>query len=105
MVSTPRPQRGYIFEANNSWHVRFNVHEDGKRVQRSHKLCDVDADHATKESVQGLCDEFMTSINAANAVNDSQPHHDCPICGNHCPRNLKGQFVKKEIHEHQNKVA
>jgi hypothetical protein len=97
-VSKLRQQRGYIFKSQDGagWHVRFYAHEDGKRVQRSHKLCDVDADHTTKESVQGLCNEFIVSINTANAVNDSQPHHDCPICGNHCPRNLKGQFVGKQ---------
>ena len=94
-MSKPRPQRGYIFKANEAWHVRFYVRENGKRVQRSHKLCDVDVKHATKESVQALCDELMASINEANAVNDSQPHHRCPICNNRCPRNLKGQLTGK----------
>lgn len=101
-MSTPRTQRGYIFEANGAWHLRFNVHENGKRKQRSAKLCGKDDLHPSKDasSVVALADAFILKINQANAVNDAQPGHNCPVCGNRCTRTIKGTFASKETNTH-----
>lgn len=65
-----RYQRGYIYEAFGSFHVRYRVEEivEGKlvRKQRSHRLCTKDRAHATAASkpVRRLCDEYMATVNA-----------------------------------------
>lgn len=93
-------QRGYLFARNGSWNIRFYVHSDGVRKQRSQMLCPVDAEHSTKNApaLLKVADAFMNCINASNAVNNTQPHHVCPICKNRCPRTIRGTFTKV-IHE------
>jgi hypothetical protein len=66
-----RYQQGYIYEAFNTFHVRYYVTEivDGKptRVQRSKKLCDKDDEKyysRTCKPVREECDKFMRGINA-----------------------------------------
>lgn len=97
-MSTPRTQAGYVFEANNAWHLRFYVHEDGVRKQRSRVLCPKDNLHPSKDapSVVALAEAFMLKINEANTINDAQPGHSCPICGNRCKRTIEQKFAKKE---------
>lgn len=67
-----RHQRGYIFESNGAFHVRYNARElvNGETVikQRSHRLCAVDRNtgHGTKsaKAVRELCETFMrTEVN------------------------------------------
>src|SRR5258707_827963 len=105
-MSTPRTQKGYVFLGRDgkSWHCRFNVHENGKRVQRSRKLCFKDDLHPSKtdHSVLKLAEDFMLKINAANTINDAQPFHNCPLCGNRCRHALKGTFAAKAKREIQN---
>ena len=98
-MSQPRKQLGYIFEANNAWHLRFYAHEGGKRRQRSVRLCGKDEQHPSKDAmgVQQLAADFMLSINQANAVNDSTTGHRCPLCNNRCRRTIEGKFAPKEI--------
>jgi hypothetical protein len=83
-VSVPRKQVGYVYEANDVWHLRFYTHSDGVRKQRSRKLCAKSVEYPSKESVRPLADAFIATINAANAVNDLQPSHSCPVCGSRC---------------------
>jgi hypothetical protein len=94
-MSKPQVQAGYIFEAHNAFHIRYNVHENGKRKQRSHKLCAKDADRPSKTShaVLTLAENFMLQINTANQLNDAQPGHNCPVCGNRCKRTVEQKFA------------
>ena len=96
-MRTYDPQVGYIYEANNGWHLRYYVHEGGVRKQRSSKLCAKDDLHQSKtdHSVLKLAEDFMLKINQANAVNDSQPFHHCVICGYRCRRTIQGKFAPK----------
>lgn len=60
-------QHGYTFEASGAFYVRYYVIENGKRKQRSHRLCKKDraTGHAktTSDAVQLLAQEFMLKIN------------------------------------------
>jgi hypothetical protein len=93
-MSAPRVQNGHVFEHNNAFHVRFYIHENGKRKQKSRKLCNKDAEHPTKtsHSVLTLAEHWMLQINLANTFNDEQPFHLC-ICGQRCSRTLEGTFA------------
>jgi hypothetical protein len=79
-------------------HIRFYVHEAGVRKQRSSKLCNKDSNHPSVDapSVIALAESFIAKINQANAANDTQPGHNCPVCGKRCPRTIEGKFAKKE---------
>ena len=96
-MSKPQQQHGYIYERNNAFHVRFYVHENGVRKQRSYRLCTNDELHFSKDapSVVALAEEFMLRINTANAFNDEQPGHNCPICGNRCTRTIEQKFASQ----------
>jgi hypothetical protein len=96
-MSAPRIQSGYVFEAHGAWHIRFTVHENGKRKQRSYKLCNKDSDHLTKDApaVIELAKAFMEKINLANVFNDGQVGHCCPYCGNRCKRTIEQKFATK----------
>jgi hypothetical protein len=91
------PQHGYVYEANNAWHIRYYVHENGVRKQRSRKLCLKSDLHPSKDApaVLVLAEEFIKTINTANAANDAQPGHNCPICGNRCNRTIQQKFAPK----------
>ena len=96
-MSTPQVQTGHVYERHGAFHIRFYVHENGKRKQRSHKLCAKDADHPSKasHSVLTLAEDFILKINLANTFNDAQPGHNCPVCGNRCKRTIEGTFAPK----------
>src|ERR1700722_19833303 len=96
-MSKPQMQRGYIFERNNAFHVRYYAHENGVRRQRSRQLCRKDEQNCSKEapSVVKLAEEFMLKINLANTFNDEQPGHNCPICGNRCKRTIEQKFASQ----------
>ena len=98
-MRTYEPQHGYVYEGPNgkSFHIRYYVHEGGKRKQRSAKLCSKDIEHSSKDApyVIALAEAFILQINQANAVNDAQPSHVCPICKNKCKRTIQGKFTKK----------
>lgn len=57
-------QRGTIYEASNSFFVRYFTTEDGVKKRVSHKLCDRDAEHdsITCPAVLALRDEHMVSV-------------------------------------------
>ena len=57
-------QRGTIYEASNSFFVRYSDTVDGVKKRVSHKLCDRDADHysITCPAVLALRDEHMVTI-------------------------------------------
>jgi hypothetical protein len=59
-------QRGRIYSASGKFYVQYRVAVNGKRVQRSHFLCNRDDRHRPKSdrSVKLLRDEFMLTINA-----------------------------------------
>src|SRR5947207_5370316 len=90
-------QRGYIFESHGAFHIRYYIHSDGLRKQRSRKLCVKDDLHPSKTAptVVALAEEFMLRIIAANVVNDQKIGHDCPICGNRCRRTIEQKFAPK----------
>jgi hypothetical protein len=94
-MSRPRTQVGYIFETHGSWHIRFYVHENGVRKHRSQKLCVKDDLHSSKVSpaVLKLAEKFMLRINTANAFNNTERGHNCPVCGNRCRRTIEQQFA------------
>ena len=96
-MSDPRTQHGYIFEHNGSFHIRYYVHENGVRKRRCRKLCLKDDLHPTKEAeaVVALAERFIAIINTANAANDCQGRHNCPICGNRCRRTIQQKFAPK----------
>lgn len=62
-----RHQRGYIFEANGAFHVRYYGTVAGERKQLSHRLCTKDraTGHGapSARAVRELCEEFMRSVN------------------------------------------
>ena len=68
-MGTQRHQRGHVFEQHGAWHVRYYVTEiidcTPKRVQRSHRLCAKDRQHASRSSktVRDLQDDWMKTIN------------------------------------------
>jgi len=90
-------QHGYICEKNSVFHIRYYVHENGKRRQRSAKLCNKDETHYAKDApaVVKFAEDFMLKINQANNENDAAPGHKCPLCGNRCPRTIEGKFSKQ----------
>ena len=96
-MSQPQIQRGYVYLSGEAFHIRFNVHENGKRKQRSRKLCVKDELHPSKDApaVVALAEDFMLRINTANAFNDETPFHDCPVCGNRCKRTIEQKFAKQ----------
>lgn len=62
-----RHQRGYIFEKNGAFHVRYYATVDGVRKQLSHMLCRKDRTtghgSASAKAVRALCEDFMRSVN------------------------------------------
>jgi len=94
-MSRPQRQRGHIFEMHNAFHIRYSVHENGVRKQRSRKLCVKNDLHPSTNSpaVVKLAEDLILKINTANAANDAQPGHDCPICGNRCKRTIEQKFA------------
>jgi integrase len=60
-----RHQNGYVYLANNAWHIRFYTNElrDGKllRVQKSKRLCTKDRTHysASCNAVQDMAEDFL----------------------------------------------
>ena len=58
-------QKGYIYQANGAWHLRYRV--DGKQVSR--KLADYNDQYRTKRSVSPLADEVLDPLNQGLQVN------------------------------------
>jgi integrase len=58
-------QKGYIYQTNGAWHVRYRV--DGKQVSR--KLADYNDQYRTKRSVRPLADEVLDPLNQGLQVN------------------------------------
>jgi len=96
-MSQPQTQRGYVFFSGKAFHIRYYVHENGKRKQRSRKLCVKDELHFSKEapSVVALAEDFILKINLANTFNDDQAGHNCPLCGNRCARTIEQKFAPR----------
>ena len=96
-MSQPQTQRGYVFLHGEGFHIRYYVHENGVRKQRSRKLFVKYDRHFSKEapSVVALAETFIATINAANADNDNRAGHNCPICGNRCKRTIEQKFASK----------
>jgi hypothetical protein len=98
-MSQPQAQHGYVYLGADGkpFHIRYYVHENGIRKQRSRKLCLKDDLHPSKDApaVVKLAEEFMETINLANVFNDAQPGHNCPICGNRCKRTIEQKFAEK----------
>src|SRR5262249_30891547 len=70
-----RHQKGYVYEANSSFHIRF--YENG--IQKSKFLCAKDTKHHSRtcKAVQNAAVEFMRKINAGQ-VNDQR--RDMRVC-------------------------
>lgn len=98
-MSQPQTQTGYVYlgQDGKAFHIRYNVHENGVRKQRSRKLCLKNDLHPSKDAptVLALAEEFIATINNANSGNDAQPGHKCPICGNKCRRTIEQKFASK----------
>jgi integrase len=58
-------QKGYIYQTNGAWHLRYRV--GGKQVSR--KLADYNDQYRTKRSVRPLADEILDPINQGLQVN------------------------------------
>ena len=58
-------QKGYIYQANGAWHVRYRV--GGKQVSR--KLADYNDQYRTKRSVRPLADEILDPLNQGREAN------------------------------------
>jgi integrase len=58
-------QKGYIYQTNGAWHVRYRV--DGKQVSR--KLADYNDQYRTKRSVRPLADEVLDPLNQGLQAN------------------------------------
>ena len=58
-------QKGYIYQTNGAWHIRYRV--DGKQVSR--KLADYNDQYRTKRSVRPLADEVLDPLNQGLQVN------------------------------------
>lgn len=58
-------QKGYIYQTNGAWHVRYRV--DGKQVSR--KLADYNDQYRTKRGVRPLADEGLDPLNQGLQVN------------------------------------
>ena len=58
-------QKGYIYQANGAWHVRFRL--NGKQVSR--KLADYNDQYRTKRSVRPLADEIIDPLNQGRELN------------------------------------
>lgn len=58
-------QKGYIYQANGAWHIRYRV--GGKQVSR--KLADYNDQYRTLRSVRPLAEEILEPINEGRQVN------------------------------------
>src|SRR5229473_7267786 len=58
-------QKGYIYQANGAWHVRYRV--DGKQVSR--KLADYNDQYRTLRNVRPLAEEILEAVNEGRQVN------------------------------------
>jgi integrase len=58
-------QKGYIYQTNGAWHIRYRV--DGKQVSR--KRADYNDQYRTKRSVRPLADEVLDPLNQGLQVN------------------------------------
>lgn len=97
-----KPQKGYLFEANGAWHIRFYLCSvKGKRIQRSHKLCDKSEDTPSKDSpvLLQLAANFMQGVNAAAASERNGEGHKCPLCLTRCNRTVEGKFTRRRKNE------
>jgi integrase len=67
-------QLGRIYVASGKFYVQYRVVVNGKRVQRSHFLCNKDDSHRSKSdrSVKLLRDEFMLTVNAQQTETPSR---------------------------------
>lgn len=99
-MSKPQQQHGHVYERHGAFHIRYYVHENGVRKHRSQKICSKNVLHPSKDApaVVALAESFILKINTANAANDAQPGHNCPICGNRCKRTIEQKFAPKESH-------
>jgi integrase len=70
-----RHQRGYIYEKNGAFHVRYYTSEDGVRKQKSHRLCTKDRNtghgSASAKAVVMLCEDHMRGVNADTPAQSS----------------------------------
>jgi hypothetical protein len=57
-------QKGYIYQANGTWHVRYRV--DGEQISR--KLADYNDQYRTKRSVRPLAGEIIDPLNQGREV-------------------------------------
>jgi integrase len=72
-------QLGRIYEASGKLYVQYRTTENGRRVQRSHFLCNKDDRHRSKSdrSVKLLRDEFMLTVNSQQA--EQAPDRDMRV--------------------------
>ena len=63
-------QLGTIYEASNSYFVRYFAIVDGVKQRVSHKLCDRDEEHysTTCDAVLDLRDEHMVTVRRPNPI-------------------------------------
>jgi integrase len=64
-MKTPRRQYGVVYQASDSFFVRYWITKDGARKRVSTFLCKVDKKHhsTTCKPVQDLCADFMKTVN------------------------------------------
>lgn len=72
---------GHLFKWSGSWHTRLSLAVHGKRVQKSVKLCAVDEQHPTKESVIDLAREALKREQVKAEARTLGHPYNCPTCG------------------------
>jgi len=90
MIRRFPPQRGYVYERNGSFHIRYYTYErNGEHVQKSRWLCDKTEETPSKDSprVQELATAFMQGVNEAVKAARARVRVKSP-------RDSKGQFTK-----------
>src|SRR2546430_6024432 len=70
-------QRGTIYEASDTFFVRYFAKIDGVKQRVSHKLCDRDAEHysTTCPAVLALRDEHMVAFRKSKPTPNPTPEH------------------------------
>lgn len=96
-MGKPQTQKGYVYESNNAFHVRYYVRESGVTKQKSYKLCTKDETHPSKDApaFTALAETFMVSTNDANSENANQAGHRCPLCNGRCTRTIEHKFASR----------
>jgi integrase len=83
-------QKGYIYEANGAWHLRYRL--NGKQI--SQKLADYNDQYRTKRSVRPLADDVLMGVNQGTATAETVQQFIDQIYFPHAELNKRASTVK-----------